>query len=114
MAEVRERAKRAYENLQFLNSVDARTIRILTEYMEPLQRFTHEKVKDTIVFFGSARLKPEDEAVADVRHLSRLLKRAKLPDRAEVEKELIKAKKHERNAHYYTEAMELSRLLTEW
>jgi len=114
MAEVRERAKRAYENIEFLNSMDARTIRILTEYMEPLQRFHREKVKDTIVFFGSARLKPEDEAAADVKHLHTLLKREKLANRTAVEKELIKAKKHLRNAHYYTEAMELSRLLTEW
>lgn len=114
MAEVRERAKRAYENLEFLNSVDARTLRILAEYMEPLQRFQKEKVKDTIVFFGSARLKPEDEAAADVKHLHSLLKREKLPNRAAIERELEKAKKHLRNAHYYTDAMELSRLLTEW
>jgi len=114
MAEVTERAKRAYENLEFLNSMDARTLRILAEYMEPLQRFTRQKVKDTIVFFGSARLKPEDEAAADVRHLTHLLKRPKLADRSEMEKELAKAKKHLRNARYYTEAMELARLLTEW
>jgi uncharacterized protein (TIGR00730 family) len=114
MAEVRERAKRAYENLEFLNSVDARTLRILAEYMEPLQRFHKEKVKDTIVFFGSARLKPEDEAAADVKHLHSLLKREKLTNRVFVEKELERAKKHLRNARYYTEAMELARLLTEW
>jgi uncharacterized protein (TIGR00730 family) len=114
MAEVRERAKRAYENLEFLNSMDARTLRILAEYMEPLQRFQKEKVKDTIVFFGSARLKPEDEAAADVKHLRSLLKREKLTNRVTVEKELIKAQKRLRNAHYYTQAMELARLLTEW
>ncbi len=114
MAEVTARAKRAYEDLEFLNSVDARTLRILAEYLEPLQRFSRQRVKDTIVFFGSARLKPEDEAAADVRHFKRLLKQSKTHNKAELEIELKKAQKHFRNAHYYTEAMELARLLTEW
>ena len=45
----------AYKNLDFLNSTSARTIRILSEYLEPKNRLQREKVKDTIVFFGSAR-----------------------------------------------------------
>ena len=102
MAEVTERAKRAYENIEFLNSMDARTIRILAEYLEPLQRFTKEKVKDTIVFFGSARLKPEDEAAADVHHLTRQLKHPKLHNRELVKQELVRAKKHLREHHIIT------------
>jgi uncharacterized protein (TIGR00730 family) len=46
----------AYKDEQFLDSDDARPLRILAEYLEPLHAFHHEHVRDTIVFFGSARL----------------------------------------------------------
>ncbi|MBN2491140.1 MAG: LOG family protein [Planctomycetes bacterium] len=48
-------AVKAYNDLEFLNSPDARVIRILAEYLQPLQRFRRGAIKDTIVFFGSAR-----------------------------------------------------------
>lgn len=51
---------KAYENLEFLNSEDARTIRILSEYQEPLTRLKQFKVNNTVLFFGSARAKFED------------------------------------------------------
>ncbi len=46
----------AYHNENFLDSDDARPIRILAEYLEPLYRLSDERVHDTVVFFGSARL----------------------------------------------------------
>ena len=46
----------AYLNEQFLNSPDARAIRIISEFLEPLAHFRREKVRDTVVFFGSARI----------------------------------------------------------
>ena len=52
---------KAYKNLEFLNSRDARTIRILSEYLEPLNRLDKYKVNNTVLFFGSARANPEDE-----------------------------------------------------
>ena len=45
----------AYRNEQFLDSPDARALRILAEYLEPYSHFRRQKVRDTIVFFGSAR-----------------------------------------------------------
>jgi uncharacterized protein (TIGR00730 family) len=48
----------AYANKEFLDSADARAIRILAEYLEPLARFRREGIQDTVVFFGSARLAP--------------------------------------------------------
>ena len=48
----------AYKNEDFLDSDDARPLRILAEYLEPMQAFHRERVCDTIVFFGSARLAP--------------------------------------------------------
>ena len=47
---------KAYKNIKFLTSHHARTIRLLAEYLEPYARFREEKIRDTIVFFGSARL----------------------------------------------------------
>jgi uncharacterized protein (TIGR00730 family) len=62
MSERRRRPVKAYRNRAFLNSKDARALRILAEYLEPRSRFERHKVDDTIVFMGSARLKPRDEA----------------------------------------------------
>ena len=45
----------AYRNEEFLDSPDARPLRILSEYLYPLSHFRREKIRDTIVFFGSAR-----------------------------------------------------------
>ena len=49
----------AYLDEKFLTSPDARALRILAEYLEPLAHFRREKVRDTVVFFGSARLTEE-------------------------------------------------------
>jgi uncharacterized protein (TIGR00730 family) len=45
----------AYRNVGFMDTPDARALRILSEYLYPLSHFRKEKVHDTIVFFGSAR-----------------------------------------------------------
>jgi len=52
---------KAYKNLDFLKSRDARTIRILSEYLEPLSRLNELKVNNTVLFFGSAQANPEDK-----------------------------------------------------
>jgi uncharacterized protein (TIGR00730 family) len=66
----------AYEDEAFLASPDARPLRILAEYLAPMQRFRRAHVHDTIVFFGSARLAesgPYGRYYADARELARLL-----------------------------------------
>ena len=49
----------AYKNEEFLDSDDARPLRILAEYLAPMHAFHRERIRDTIVFFGSARLASE-------------------------------------------------------
>jgi uncharacterized protein (TIGR00730 family) len=49
----------AYLNEEFLKRADARPLRILSEYLEPLSHFRKERISDTIVFFGSARIREE-------------------------------------------------------
>src|ERR1700686_706155 len=66
----------AYLNETFLESPDARGLRILSEYLEPLSHFRDEKIQDTIVFFGSARICEEGllrEYYRDARTLARLI-----------------------------------------
>jgi len=64
----------AYEDAPFLDSDDGRSLRILAEYLEPLQRFRDARVCETIVFFGSARLSedgPLGNYYRDARELAR-------------------------------------------
>lgn len=66
----------AYLDKIFLDSDDARPLRILSEYLEPLQAFRREHIRSTIVFFGSARLNsagPLGRYYDDARELSRLI-----------------------------------------
>ena len=48
---------KSYRDPEFMGSKEARALRILAEYLEPSSRFAAEGVEDTIVFFGSARVK---------------------------------------------------------
>jgi uncharacterized protein (TIGR00730 family) len=66
----------AYEDEAFLSSEEGRPLRIMAEYLEPLQRFRRANVHDTIVFFGSARLSPDGPLgryYQEARELARLL-----------------------------------------
>lgn len=103
----------AYKNLGFLNSKDARPIRILSEFLEPLSRFKYYGIKDIIVFFGSARIKSRavcKKQLAQVRRSIRTSKR-KSP---ELERDLKRAEIALSMSRYYEEAVELARLLTKW
>ena len=58
----RSRLTEAYRDEAFLNSRAARSLRILSEYIEPQNRFEHFQIEDTIVFMGSARLLSREQA----------------------------------------------------
>jgi len=71
-----QRNELAYLDLRFLESEDARPLRILAEYLKPLQVFRRERVRETIVFFGSARVQedgPFGRYYAQARELARLV-----------------------------------------
>ncbi|HXL98032.1 MAG TPA: TIGR00730 family Rossman fold protein [Steroidobacteraceae bacterium] len=66
----------AYDDQAFLASDEGRPLRIIAEYLEPLQRFRRAHIHDTIVFFGSARLAPDGPMphyYQQARELARLL-----------------------------------------
>jgi uncharacterized protein (TIGR00730 family) len=105
---------KAYKNLEFLNSPDARTIRILAEFLEPMRRFRNEKIEDTIVFFGSARTRSLQAANKEKALIEeRIVKNGVQSDPA-LQDELEFARNQVFLARYYEDAVELSRRLTEW
>jgi uncharacterized protein (TIGR00730 family) len=66
----------AYKDEKFLDSDDARPIRILAEYLEPHRVLCREQVHETIVFFGSARIFPDGPLgryYREARELARLI-----------------------------------------
>jgi uncharacterized protein (TIGR00730 family) len=101
----------AYLDPDFLESEEARPIRILAEYLEPLRRFKEQKIQDTVVFFGSARVDSRDRAE---RALQTLRARGEHGAETEYQLELSRSRKAVEWARYYEEARELARLFTTW
>jgi len=94
--------EKAYKSETFINSRHARPMRILAEYLHPESRFSALKISDTIVFFGSARIRCE----ADAREAL---------DRVQSEGgDVAAAKQVLEMSRYYEECRELARRLTEW
>jgi uncharacterized protein (TIGR00730 family) len=104
---------KAYKNRDFLNSKDARALRILSEYLEPLSRFRKHRVEDTIVFFGSARIIESQAAKEGVRAAKAALRAAARPTKAQ-RTALAEAEVRASLCRYYDEAVDLARRLTEW
>ena len=101
---------KAYKNLDFLNSPDARLVRVLSEYLEPSARFRHHNVVDTIVFFGSARVRAPEAVKKDIQELEqRSSESDSHPDR-----ELGRLSAQLEMSRYYEDASTLARMLTSW
>jgi len=108
---VLQSAPLAYERHEFLASPQARTLRILSEYIEPQQRFRQQRIHDTVVFFGSARMGPRDVAEQALGEAQKELRRTQTKlsrDRLEAAKQAVQM------SRYYEDARELARRLTEW
>jgi len=100
--EEREKPMKAYKDLDFLASRAGRPLRIMSEFFEPEDRFEKHNIADTIVFFGSARIRSREDS----------------------ERALASAEKHGGDvaraqntldmSRYYEESRDLSARLTEW
>lgn len=95
---------RFYYNTDFLSSPDARSIRILSEYFGPLQRLRQNKIQDTIVFFGSARLKSKADADTALKEAPEDLSKS---EHRNLQRDLEMSR-------YYEAARELAYKLTKW
>src|SRR5271154_749069 len=104
-------SKLAYQDKKFMDSLGARPLRILAEYLDPLGRLRRANVGDTIVMFGSARIQPRDRAMA---HLKKLQKDAHGRRTREWRTKITAAKSIVGMSRYYEEARELSRRITTW
>jgi hypothetical protein len=108
------KAQKSYNNLDFLNSPEARSIRMLCEYEEPGARFSAEGVEGTIVFFGSARALPPEVARVRRDQLLREMERALPEDRDRLRKAVGVAEKRLKLSEYYEHSRLLARRLTQW
>jgi uncharacterized protein (TIGR00730 family) len=101
--------KLAYRDARFMESHEARTLRIGAEYLEPQARLKKAGVQNTIVFFGSARILPQDVAQDRLSSLEQ-----PQPARPVPALELEEARTAVKMSRYYEEARQLARLITEW
>jgi hypothetical protein len=62
----------AFEDAEFLHSPDARSVRMLSEYLKPLSVFRKHRIRDTVAFFGSARIQTEG-ALSEYYEAARVL-----------------------------------------
>src|SRR5215467_11098082 len=94
-----------YLNPEFLKSPDAR---IIAEYTEPAARLRRYRIRDTVVFFGSARSLSPEEAAAELARINESIREA-----GSISNELAAARSRAENAlklaRYYEDAMELAR-----
>lgn len=109
----RFKAEKAYRNLEFLNSPDARVIRLISEFLEPMRRIRHQGIRDTIVFFGSARIPSRAKALSRLREIT-----TKQGGKSRGSKQLALAREAAEidlaMSRYYEDAVKLSRSLTLW
>jgi len=105
--------QKAYRNLKFLRGKDGRLVRILSEYLEPASRLQWQKVKDTIVFFGSARIKPLDESKKLLEDL-KIRRQSITGDPGEIDKEIAQIKQAVVMSRYYEDASTLAKLFVNW
>ena len=92
----------AFLDEEFLTSTDARSLRILAEYLEPAARFNAEGIQDTIVFFGSARINSREDSQKELA-AARAAKEG-----------IAAARRRLAMSRYYEDARELAHRLTEW
>jgi uncharacterized protein (TIGR00730 family) len=85
----------------------------MAEFLEPQSRFRRQGVRDTVVFFGSARVTDRKTAQARLREVERDAPKSGKPTKAH-----LTALRHAETAvemsRYYEETVELARLMTEW
>jgi uncharacterized protein (TIGR00730 family) len=108
------KAEKAYNNKDFIHSVDGRTIRILSEYLYPEQYFKKYKVKGTLVFYGSARSVSTEDFKIKLKKLNDELALAPKAGKDEIQKKIDKLMTQSKITKIYDEAVELAGMLAKW
>ncbi len=102
---------KSYENINFLKSSPARLIRVLCELIEPEVRFRQNKIKNTIVIFGSARTIAKAQAQKNLKDIEKSMAQNPTP---QIRKNYEKAKRDLAMSRYYEDAVQLAERLTAW
>jgi len=105
--------EKAYKNLKFLNSPDARLLRILSEFLEPQSRLRRLKVHNTVVFYGSARTLPVEVAKRNLDSVREQIEKAPRLTH-ELRQKLERAHNNVTMSRYYEDAEALAEKLTLW
>lgn len=108
------KAKKAYDNHEFIHSREGRNLRILAEYSYPESHFRKMGIKNTIIFFGSARTKSREEVQFELDKLNEIYNNAKASEKKEIKKSLEDLQLQLSLSKYYEEAYELSKKISEW
>lgn len=111
-----EKAPKAYHNEEFLNSPFARPVRLLTEYIEPYARLKYFDVKDTIVFFGSARISSHKTASTNLDIAQEKYDKHKESGKLtkKIKQNLFSAEQDFQMSKYYEDTVELAYMITKW
>jgi uncharacterized protein (TIGR00730 family) len=99
----------AYMDPLFLESDEARPIRILAEYLEPLRRLREQNIQDTVVFFGSARVHSRQQAQSALERLQKNRRRTRTYADA-----LKRSRKAVEWSRYYEDARAVAHQLSRW
>ena len=103
---------KAYMNKKFMESTHARSLRIMSEYLEPAARLKKEKISNTIVCFGSARSCDKISADKKISEIKQKLKKDK--NNKKLKNDLIAAQGVKAMVPYFEAAITLSKKLTLW
>jgi hypothetical protein len=110
--------EKAYKNKQFLESPEARLIRIMCEYQQPAKTFRDHEVNNTILLFASARGKSREQFDAALVSMTEKLATLTLTEneegRASMESDLERLKRTEWMCEYYDIVEDTARQLAQW
>lgn len=106
---------KAYKNESFINSSQARNIRIMCEYEETQIRLKENRIKASVLFFGSARAKDREGWELKVAEAEAEVAAATDDEsRKAAEKNLTKWKKCEWMGEAAEKVSKLAELVTRW
>lgn len=104
------RYRLAQEGAEFLEEEDRRAVRLQLELMKPEHALREHGVRSTVVVFGSARLVPPEQAIAQ---LDAAEARARLqPDDSGLARALDAARRRLAQSRYYGEARLFARIVS--
>jgi len=86
----------------------------MAEYLEPESRLGFYDIKDTVVFYGSARTLPANDAGENLQQLTEQLVKADKNDIPKIQQQIKLAERDVQMSRYYEEARQLAYQITKW